>query len=72
MKCIDTTYIRPSRTIETILTPSKSVVFVYNYEGYHFRVFLDKKSMQTFFDDGIDSSFGFDNETDLDNYLLHI
>jgi len=40
-------YIRPSRTIESyLLTDIKNpdnqkVVYVYNYEGYHFRIFDD-------------------------------
>jgi len=41
-QAIDVKYLRPSRTIETILLENETyrkVLYVYNYEGWHFQVF---------------------------------
>lgn len=45
VKQIDVSYLRSNRTVETILLTDLSnnsrqkIVYVYNYEGYHYRVF---------------------------------
>lgn len=45
IELLQTNYIRSNRTIDTVsLTDLKSndrqtVVYIYNYEGYHFRIF---------------------------------
>ena len=43
-----------SRTLETVLlinheNKSKKVVYIYNYEGYHFRIFEDFFEVANFF-----------------------
>lgn len=65
-------YSRFSRTIETILVSNniKSKYFyVYNYEGYSFRVFETKREVSNFFNLNIESKSHFDTEYSLDNYL---
>ena len=45
IELLQTNYVRSNRTIDTVLlTDTKSslrqtIVYVYNYEGYHFRIF---------------------------------
>jgi hypothetical protein len=45
VKQIEVSYLRSNRTVETILLTDLSdsscqkIVYVYNYEGYHYRVF---------------------------------
>lgn len=68
-------YSRASRTIETILVSSKiksKHFYVYNYEGYSFRVFETKREVSDFFNLNIESKFHFDTEHSLDNYLSNI
>ena len=45
-------YLTPSRTIETIELRNKQQVkrvYVYNYEGYSFRLFETAKALRSFF-----------------------
>ena len=68
-------YLRASRTIETILVSNKiksKRFYIYNYEGYSFRVFETKKGVSDFFNLNIESRFHFDNENSLDNYLSNM
>lgn len=68
-------YSRASRTIETVLVSNKikSIhLYIYNYEGYSFRVFETKKGVSDFFNLNIESKFHFENENSLDNYLSNI
>lgn len=68
----DTHYLRPDRTIETIYIKNiDKVVYVYNYEGIHFRVFTDIIDLIHFFQFGIESNLDFSNELDLDAFLLN-
>ena len=74
---IDVSYLRPSRTIETILLKKdneKRIVYVYNYEGVHFRVFNSVIDIIRFFDEDIDTKIIFETEKDekLDNYLANL
>ena len=68
-------YNRASITIETILV-SNSIeakpFYVYNYEGYSFRVFDSKKEVSNFFNLNVDSKLHFDNEVQLDDYLIGV
>ncbi|HEY9221138.1 MAG TPA: hypothetical protein VIO43_06115 [Lutibacter sp.] len=69
---IEVFYIRPSRTIETILLESSSkkrIVYVYNYEGWHFRVFNNIMEVINFFDDKFEPEISFEDEEKLDEYL---
>ena len=52
IKTLNTDYLRASRTIETVLVKSRkdeTVVYVYNYEGYSFRVFNSTIKLINFF-----------------------
>ena len=69
---LSTEYITPSRTIEVIeLVNSRSsrLVYVYNFEGTHFRFFDTLVRILYFFDSGQESEFSFTSEEELDNFL---
>jgi len=73
--CIETDYISPSRTIETILVSNlhfKKLFFVYNFEGISFRVFHSVLNLINFFEDDFESEICFEKEIDLDNYFAKI
>jgi hypothetical protein len=64
-----TIYLRPSRTIE-IVNNLKKVLFIYNYEGCHFRVFNSKKSLRDFLNkSSYNCIFETDNEKELDSFI---
>lgn len=65
-------YLRPNRTIETILLKNiGKVVYVYNFEGNHFRLFTTLIDLVHFFQFGVEPKLDFSNELDLDNFLLN-
>lgn len=69
---INTEYIRPSRTIETILVSKENlskVFFLYNYEGTSFRLFQSHLRLIRFFQDKSESDFHFSTEEELDFFL---
>jgi hypothetical protein len=69
---IEVFYLQPSRTIETILLESivkKRIVYVYNYEGWHFRVFYNIMEVINFFNDKFEPEISFEDEEELDKYL---
>ncbi len=76
IRAINTDYLRPSRTIETLLVSSSNsekVFFVYNYEGYSFRLFNSHLSLINFFKyNESESDYHFDTETELDLFLSNI
>ena len=55
VEIIEVNYLRPNRTVETILLTDLSdssrqkIVYVYNYEGYHYRVFDNLIELTKFF-----------------------
>ena len=69
---ITTEYITPSRTIE-ILTlvrfEESKQVYVYNYEGKHFRIFESVVDLIQFFEIGMEPLASFDSESDLEEFL---
>ncbi|WP_158651273.1 hypothetical protein [Pseudotamlana carrageenivorans] len=70
-----TEYLRPSRTIETVLVKneySSEVFFVYNYEGISFRVFKTHLGLINFFLDKLDSDFHFSSKNELDDFLSEV
>ncbi len=70
--CIDTYYFRSSRTLETVLVTNNcrgKVFFVYNYEGYSFRVFTSMIGLLNFFSDDVESDFHFVTEVELDTFF---
>ena len=72
IKVLATKYLRPSRTIETVLVSNsqkEKIYFIYNYEGYSFRVFETHLKLLNFFQDKIESDYYFESEKDLDNFL---
>lgn len=74
-EAIDVDYLRPSRTIETVLVTNKNikkVFFVYNYEGYSFRVFENHLDLINFFQESAESDYHFDTEEELDHFLRSI
>ncbi|MDO8451797.1 MAG: hypothetical protein Q7S76_02915 [bacterium] len=69
---LDTNYLRPNRTIDSILLSNKKdrkLVFVYNYEGVHFRLFVSPIQVVDFFNEEEEPNLCFESEIDLDNAL---
>ena len=69
-------YIRADRTIEIIsLKNSAELFYVYNYQGYHFRVFTKLLDLVNFFQFGTEPKYscGSDEELDqfIENYKFH-
>jgi hypothetical protein len=72
---IEVDYLRPSRTVETILlenSSKKRIVYVYNYEGWHFRVFNNIIQVLDFFDDKFEPEISFEDEQELGKYLENL
>lgn len=72
---IEVSYLRPSRTVETILlenSSKKRIVYVYNYEGWHFRVFNNIIEILDFFDDKFEPEISFEDEEELEKYLENL
>lgn len=71
-KAVHTEYLKPSRTIETVLVSKENlsqVYFIYNYEGNSFRVFENHLDLILFFQDKAGSDFEFGTEEALDEFL---
>ena len=69
---INTEYLRSSRTIETVEvcnSKTKKLFYVYNYEGYSFRVFENVLDLIDFFEVNSNKYLHFDTEQELDNYF---
>ena len=72
---VELSYLRPSRTVETILlenSSKKRIVYVYNYEGWHFRVFNNIIQVLDFFDDKFEPEISFEDEEELGKYLENL
>ena len=72
---IEVSYLRPSRTVETILlenSSKKRIVYVYNYEGWHFRIFNNIIQVLDFFDDKFEPEISFEDEEELGKYLENL
>lgn len=72
---LNTEYLSPSRTIDTILVSNNKqerVLFIYNYEGYSFRVFSSHLGLINFFMNQAESDFHFETEVELDNFLYKV
>jgi len=72
---IQVSYLRPSRTLETILLEKgnvKRIVYVYNYEGVHFRVFNFITDILQFFNDEFEPEVSFETENELNVYLANL
>lgn len=67
-----TEYITPSRSIEilTLIHQQDSrLVYVYNFEGTHFRFFDSVLGLIAFFEKGIEPEVSFSSETELEKFL---
>jgi hypothetical protein len=65
-------YITASRTIETLsFKNSSKFLYVYNYEGTHFRVFTEVLELVRFFQFGIEPQQTFVSESELDNFIIN-
>jgi len=72
---INQIYLRPSRTIEQVEVNSaekQKLYYVYNYEGYSYRVFYSLIELTNFFDHGHESRIHFDTEHELDDFLKNV
>lgn len=72
---INTEYLRSSRTIETVLVSNEEcekLLFVYNYEGYSFRVFENHLALLHFFKNRSDNYLHFDSDEKVDEYLATV
>lgn len=47
------------------------MVYVYNYEGSHFRLFTNLIDLIGFFQFGMEPKLDFSNELDLDDFLIN-
>mgnify|MGYP000252821830 CR=1 FL=1 len=68
-------YTCSSRTIETVLVSNAVTAkpfYVYNYEGYSFRVFETKKEVSNYFNLNVEAKFHFDREDEMDDYLMSV
>jgi hypothetical protein len=67
-----TVYLSPSRTIEILnLVKFEGInqIYIYNYEGKHFRVFENLIGLIQFFELRIEPPVSFHSELDLDDFL---
>ena len=72
---ISTEYLTPSRSIEvlTLINQKESkLIYIYNYEGTHFRFFESILSLIAFFEQGIEPESSFLSEKELDKFLEEV
>ena len=72
---INQVYLCSSRTIEQIKVSSstnRKDFFIYNYEGYSYRVFKSQMELNHFFNKGIESTIHFTTEKQLDAFLARV
>ncbi len=72
---VDVSYLRPSRTIETIILETETkqrILYVYNYDGYFFRVFFHIIDIMNFFEDSFEPEISFESEEKLDDFLRNV
>lgn len=69
---LDTDYLKPDITIETVFVCSRNnskLFLVYNYQGLHFRVFEKISDILHFINGDFMPELAFDKEEELDNFL---
>ena len=72
---LSTEYLTPSRSIEvlTLINQKESkLIYIYNYEGTHFRFFESILSLIAFFEQGIEPESSFLSEKELDKFLEEV
>jgi hypothetical protein len=68
----DVDYLRPDKTIETVMVSNEhrtQVYYVYNYQGLHFRVFPYITDLMEFFDKGTEPKYHFESDEELDAFF---
>lgn len=68
----DCEYITPNKTIETILISDgerDKTIFIYNYKGMSYRVFLTKDQLESFWIGNSAEEFHFGTERELDKWI---
>ena len=71
IQTISTEYLRASRTIETVLvtnTTTNKLFYIYNYEGWFYRVFNNLIDLNNFFDDAFELAIWLEEFAELDNH----
>ncbi|MBS4001346.1 MAG: hypothetical protein KGZ71_12785 [Desulfobulbaceae bacterium] len=75
IRILNTDYIPSSRTIETVLVSNENferVFFIFDYEGYSFRLFDSILNLLNFFQDNeTESDFYFETEDQKDSFLMN-
>jgi hypothetical protein len=74
-RSLNTEYLRPSRTLETVIVSKENVsriFFIYNYEGTSFRVFDNILNLINFFQNIAECDFHFTTEKELDHFLAEV
>jgi len=69
---INTQYLRSSRTIETVEvcnSKTKKLFYIYNYEGYSFRIFDNVLDLIGFFEFNSNKYLHFETEQELNNFF---
>lgn len=72
---IDTEYLRSDRTIDTILVSQgliSKALWIYNFEGIHFRVFDKVLDIHSFLSNAFEPMCSFESENELDDFLLNL
>jgi len=73
IKQIGCTYLSPNKTIEEIIitrNENRKTVYVYNFKGISFRLFLSIDNLNRFFKNGDEAEKHFLTEEKLDEYLV--
>lgn len=75
IRTLNTDYILSSKTLETVLVSNENferIFFLYNYEGYSFRLFDSLLNLLNFFQDNeTESDYYFETEEELDAFLVN-
>lgn len=69
---LNTQYLSSSKTIETVEvsnSKTKKIFYIYNYNGYSFRIFNNVLDIIQFFEIESKDFFHFNTEEELDNYF---
>jgi hypothetical protein len=68
----DGAYLRPDKTIETVIVTNShrtQVYYVYNYQGVSFRVFPYLTDLLNFFKEGTEPQYHFETDEALDAFF---
>lgn len=72
LETLHTEYLRASRTIDTIALSDEQgiqqLMYVYNYEGYSYRIFPDLSELLAFFEDGKEPELHFGSEEEIEKW----